>query len=90
MGMLSQLLTAPLLPMRLAVWAAQRALDEATDEYYDPAPVYAALAELERMLQDGEIDQAAFDRQEDELLDRLDEIAQFRQDAGRDPGGQTP
>ncbi|MER7950517.1 gas vesicle protein GvpG [Streptomyces sp. NPDC096079] len=79
MGMLTKLLTAPLLPVRLVTWAAQRALDQANEEYYDPAPVYAALAELERALRDGEIDQAGFDRQEDELLDRLDEIARFRQ-----------
>ncbi|MFE5792669.1 gas vesicle protein GvpG [Streptomyces sp. NPDC056503] len=79
MGMLTQLLTAPLLPVRLAAWTAQQVLDQANEEYYDPAPVYAALAELERGLRDGEIDQAGFDRQEDELLDRLDEIALFRQ-----------
>ncbi|MFJ5712304.1 MULTISPECIES: gas vesicle protein GvpG [unclassified Streptomyces] len=79
MGMLTKLLTAPLLPMRLVTWAAQRVLDQAEEEYYDPAPVYAALAELEARLRSGEIDQADFDRQEDELLDRLDEIASFRQ-----------
>ncbi|MEV6202485.1 gas vesicle protein GvpG [Streptomyces sp. NPDC051771] len=79
MGMLTKLLTAPLLPMRLVTWAAQRVLDQAEEEYYDPAPVYAALAELEALLRRGEIDQADFDRQEDELLDRLDEIAYFRQ-----------
>ncbi|WP_426361760.1 gas vesicle protein GvpG [Streptomyces sp. E-08] len=79
MGMLTKLLTAPLLPMRLVTWAAQRALDQANEEYYDPAPVYSALAELERRLQDGEIDQTTFDSQEDELLDRLEEITQYRQ-----------
>ncbi len=79
MGMLTKLLTAPLLPMRLVTWAAQRVLDQAEEEYYDPAPVYAALARLEALLRSGEIDQADFDRQEDELLDRLDEIAHFRQ-----------
>ncbi|MEU2544296.1 gas vesicle protein GvpG [Streptomyces roseolus] len=76
---MSALLTAPLLPVRLVTWAAQRALDQAEDQYYDPAPVYAALAGLERELRDGEIDQATFDREEDVLLDRLDEIARFRQ-----------
>ncbi|MFE7515391.1 gas vesicle protein GvpG [Streptomyces sp. NPDC057540] len=78
MGLLTGLLTVPLLPMRLVTWAAQRVLDEANEEYYDPAPVYAALAELERGLTDGEIDQATFDGLEGELLDRLDEIAEFR------------
>ncbi|MFF8375596.1 gas vesicle protein GvpG [Streptomyces sp. NPDC015661] len=79
MGMLTKLLTAPLLPMRLVTWAAQRAVDRANEEYYDPAPVYSALAELERGLRDGEIDQDTFDSQEDQLLDRLDEIVKFRQ-----------
>ncbi|MFD8637562.1 gas vesicle protein GvpG, partial [Streptomyces sp. NPDC059656] len=51
----------------------------AEEEYYDPAPVWAALAELEARLRRGEIDQETFDRAEDELLDRLDEITRFRQ-----------
>ncbi|MEU9305809.1 gas vesicle protein GvpG [Streptomyces sp. NPDC048269] len=79
MGLLTSLLTAPMAPMRAVVWVAQRVVDKANEEYYDPAPVYAALADLERRLQLGEIDEATFDREEDALLDRLDEIAQFRQ-----------
>jgi hypothetical protein len=49
-------------------------LEAAEDKYYDPAPVHRELAELERQLLDGEIDEATFDVREDELLDRLDEI----------------
>ncbi|MBT2405255.1 MULTISPECIES: gas vesicle protein GvpG [unclassified Streptomyces] len=79
MGLLTGLLTAPMAPVRAVVWVAQRVVDKAHDEYYDPAPIWAALADLERRLERGEIDQATFDRTEDELLDRLDEIMQFRQ-----------
>ncbi|MFD9723007.1 gas vesicle protein GvpG [Streptomyces sp. NPDC059072] len=79
MGLLSALLTAPLAPVRAVVWVAQRIADRADEEYYDPAPVWAALAELEARLRRGEIDQDAFERAEDELLDRLDEITRFRQ-----------
>ncbi|MFE1804628.1 gas vesicle protein GvpG [Streptomyces sp. NPDC059533] len=79
MGLLSALLTAPLAPVRAVVWVAQRVADRAEEEYYDPAPVWAALAELEARLRRGEIDQETFDRAEDELLDRLDEITRFRQ-----------
>ncbi|MFE9634095.1 gas vesicle protein GvpG [Streptomyces sp. NPDC006463] len=79
MGLLTQLLTAPLAPVRAVVWVAERVVDKANEEYYDPAPVRAALADLEGQLLRGEIDQATFDRAEDELLDRLDEIMQFRQ-----------
>ncbi|KMO96114.1 gas vesicle protein GvpG [Streptomyces roseus] len=79
MGLLTQLLTSPLAPMRAVVWVAQRVTDRANEEYYDPAPVYAALADLERHLLCGDIDQDTFDDLEDQLLDRLDEIARYRQ-----------
>ncbi|RSS62204.1 gas vesicle protein [Streptomyces sp. WAC07061] len=79
MGLLSSLVTAPLAPVRAVMWVAQRVADKAEAEYYDPAPVWAALAELDGQLRRGEIDQAAFDGAEEELLDRLDEIARFRQ-----------
>jgi hypothetical protein len=36
------------------------------------------LARLEKALLDGRIDQATFDEREDELLDRLEEIAAYR------------
>lgn len=79
MGLLSALLTAPLAPVRAVVWVAQRIADTADEQYYDPAPVWAALADLEDRLRRGEIDQDTFDRAEDELLDRLDEITRFRE-----------
>ncbi|MFJ7956412.1 gas vesicle protein GvpG [Streptomyces sp. NPDC096319] len=89
MGMLTKLLTAPLLPVRLVTWAAQRALDQANEEYYDPAPVYAALAELERALRDGEIDQAGFDRQRtNSSTDSTRSHDSGR--TSRDPGGRAP
>ncbi|MEE1814442.1 gas vesicle protein GvpG [Streptomyces sp. SP18ES09] len=74
MGLLNSLLTLPLAPMRGVTWVAQRVLDKAEEEYYDPAPVWRELAELERRLTRGEISQETFDRSEDELLDRLEEI----------------
>ncbi|MFF3244660.1 gas vesicle protein GvpG [Streptomyces sp. NPDC002870] len=79
MGLLTQLLTLPLAPVRGAVWVADRVLEAAENEYYDPAPVQRELAELERQLVAGEIDEETFDRREDELLDRLEEIRAFWQ-----------
>ncbi|MFF5636107.1 gas vesicle protein GvpG [Streptomyces sp. NPDC012825] len=78
MGLLTQLLMLPVAPVRGAVWVAQRVVEQAEDEYYDPAPVWRELRELESRLVRGEIDQEAFDRREDELLDRLDEIDAHR------------
>ncbi len=88
MGLLTQLLTLPVAPVRGAVWIAQRVV-EAEEEYYDPAPVWRELRELESRLVRGEIDQEAFDRRGDELLDRLDEIDAHRRGC-RDPEARPP
>ncbi|MFI8793843.1 gas vesicle protein GvpG [Streptomyces sp. NPDC055105] len=74
MGLFTQLVTLPLAPVRGVVWTVDRVLEAAEKEYYDPAPVQADLAELERQLLAGQIDEETFDRREDELLDRLEEI----------------
>ncbi len=74
MGLLTQILTLPLAPVRGTIWVLERVVETAEDEYYDPAPVERELAELERALLAGRIDEETFDRHEDELLDRLDEI----------------
>ncbi|OKK21898.1 gas vesicle protein [Streptomyces sp. CB00455] len=78
MGLLTSLFTLPVAPVRAVVWAAQRVAEKAEDEYYDPAPVWRELADLERRLLSGEIDEETFDHREDELIDRLTEIAEFR------------
>ncbi|MFD8257475.1 gas vesicle protein GvpG [Streptomyces griseoluteus] len=78
MGLFTQILTLPLAPVRGIGWVVERVLEAAEDEYYDPAPIHAELAALEKRLLAGEIDEETFDRREDELLDRLEEIRNFR------------
>ncbi|MFF3000688.1 gas vesicle protein GvpG [Streptomyces sp. NPDC057950] len=78
MGLLTQLLTFPLAPVRGVGWVVDRVIDAAEREYYDPEPVERELAALERALLEGRIDQAVFDEREDQLLDRLEEIAAYR------------
>ncbi|MEU7967859.1 gas vesicle protein GvpG [Streptomyces sp. NPDC049097] len=72
MGLLSALLTAPLAPVRGVVWVADQLAEAADREVNDPAAVRAQLAELNQALEDGQIDLAAFEREEDRLLDRLE------------------
>ncbi|MFF2146977.1 gas vesicle protein GvpG [Kitasatospora sp. NPDC058190] len=74
MGLITQILTFPLAPVRGTVWVLERVVETAENEFYDPAPVEQDLAALERALLAGEIDEETFDRREDELLDRLEEI----------------
>jgi hypothetical protein len=77
MGLLTQLLTLPLAPVRGVNWVVERVLEAAEREYYDAEPVERELAALERALLEGRIDQDTFDEHEDKLLDRLEEIAAY-------------
>ncbi|MCK7624356.1 gas vesicle protein GvpG [Streptomyces sp. RS10V-4] len=78
MGLLTQIATLPLAPVRGVAWVMERLVQAAEDEYYDPGPIERALVDLEQALLDGEIDEETFDRREDELLDRLEEIRAHR------------
>ncbi|MEU2247220.1 gas vesicle protein GvpG [Streptomyces sp. NPDC019224] len=85
MGLITQLLTLPLAPVRGTAWVLGQVVQAAEEEYYDPEPVRARLAQLEQELNSGLIGAEEFDRREDELLDRLDEIEEYRNGARRTP-----
>jgi hypothetical protein len=72
MGLITQLLTFPLAPLRGSQWVLDQVVLTAERQYYDPAPVMHELRDLEQALLDGRIDEDEFDRREDELLDRLE------------------
>jgi hypothetical protein len=72
MGLIGEVLLLPFAPVRGSGWVIRQVLREAERLYYDPAAVRAELARLEERLEAGEIDEDEFDRQEDELLDRLE------------------
>ncbi|GAA2498681.1 gas vesicle protein GvpG [Streptomyces thermolineatus] len=79
MGLITQILTLPFAPVRGVGWVLDQVVLTAERQYYDPAPVRKELAELEQALLDGEIDEEEFDRREDELLDRLEELEAYQQ-----------
>ncbi|MFE2261421.1 gas vesicle protein GvpG [Streptomyces griseosporeus] len=72
MGLLGEVLLLPFAPVRGSAWVIRQVLQEAERIYYDPATVRAELARLEERLEAGEISEEEFDRQEDELLERLE------------------
>lgn len=86
MGLIGQIVTLPLAPVRGTHWVVRQLLENAEREYYDPAPVRAALAELERDLLAGRITEEDFDHREDELLDELD----WREEQQRRLGSGAP
>ncbi|MEV5550371.1 gas vesicle protein GvpG [Streptomyces sp. NPDC052309] len=72
MGLISEVLLLPFAPVRGSGWVMRQLLREAERIYYDPATIRAELARLEAQLEAGEITEEEFDRQEDQLLDRLE------------------
>lgn len=75
MGLLGSLLGLPLAPLRGVGWVLEQVVQEAERQYADPAPTHRELAELEADLLAGRITEEEFGLREDELLDRLEEIA---------------
>lgn len=72
MGLLGEVLMLPFAPIRGSAWALRQVVAEAERQYYDPATVRRELVQLEEQLEAGEIDEAEFDRREDELLLRME------------------
>ena len=47
MGLITQLLTLPIAPVRGVVWVAEQIRDEAESQYFDPATIQAALEDVD-------------------------------------------
>jgi hypothetical protein len=84
MGIISQVLTLPVMPVRGMSWVLRQVLTAAEQEFYDPGLVRGQLAELEQELVAGRITEEEFDLREDELLDRLEWIHYERRRLGLD------
>ena len=79
MGPLSTLLTLPVGgPLGALTWIARQIANAADQEMLDPTRIEAALLLLERRLEDGLIDEPAFEAEEARLLEELAEISALR------------
>jgi hypothetical protein len=71
MGLITGLLTLPLAPVRGVTWLAERILEQAEQQMYDPATVRRQLSEVEEARAAGQLsDEEAADL-ENELLSRM-------------------
>jgi len=70
-GLLTGLLTLPLAPVRGTIWIAERIAEEVDRELDEEPAVRRALDDLQTAYELGEVDDATFERREDELLRRL-------------------
>jgi hypothetical protein len=99
-GPLSTLLALPIRgPIGALTWLARQVADAAVREMLDPVRIEAALLALERRLDAGEIDEAAFEAEETRLLEELAEMRAWRariaegqtdEQADEDPAGDQP
>ncbi|MEU8649832.1 gas vesicle protein GvpG [Streptomyces sp. NPDC048737] len=81
MGLVSGLLLLPLAPVRGTLWVADHLLQEAERQTRDPRVVQARLAALNRALEEGAIDEAAFEKEEERLLRLLESPVRYTEGA---------
>ena len=71
MGLFTGLLGLPLAPLRGTVWEAEQVLQQAEEEYYDPARIKEQLDAVEQARAAGELSDDEATEIEDALVDRL-------------------
>ncbi len=82
MGPLGTLLSLPVSgPLTGLTWLARQIANAAVQQVLDPGRIETALRLLERRLENGEIDEAAFEAEEERLLEELAEIGRLRAEA---------
>ncbi|MGW7266063.1 gas vesicle protein GvpG [Streptomyces sp. NPDC054842] len=77
MGLVSGVLLLPLAPVRATLWVADHLLQEAERQAHDPRAVQARLAALNRDLDEGVIDEATFEQEEERLLELLEHPVRY-------------
>ncbi|MFF3763723.1 gas vesicle protein GvpG [Streptomyces sp. NPDC001922] len=73
MGLFTELLLLPLAPVRGVMWVTERMAEAADEELRDPGVVRARLVALNEALEAGEIGIEEFEREEEKLLDLLEQ-----------------
>ena len=71
MGLMINLLTLPLAPVRATVAIGEQILRQAEREYYDPTRIRLQLDEIDALRQSGDLDEDEAAALEDDLLARL-------------------
>ena len=71
MGLVTGLLGLPLLPVRGVMWLAEQILEQAEEQFYDPARIRAQLEQVDEARRSGELSEEECVEIENELLQRL-------------------
>ena len=71
MGLITGILGLPLAPLRGVAAVAEQVLEQAEEEFYDPARIREQLEEVQRLRDDGSLTDEEAIMWEDELIERL-------------------
>ena len=71
MGLVTGLLGLPLAPVRGVIWLAEQVLEQAEEQFYDPARIRAQLEQVDEARRSGELSEEECVDIENELLQRL-------------------
>lgn len=71
MGLITQLLTLPIAPVRGVVWVAEQIREEAESQYFDPAAIQAALEDVDARREAGLLTEEEAAELEEVLVQRL-------------------
>ncbi|WP_433088458.1 gas vesicle protein GvpG [Dactylosporangium sp. CA-052675] len=71
MGLITAILTAPLAPVRVVVWAGELIRDQVNHELFDPGVIRRQIQQIDEARAAGRIDPAEADRRQQELISRL-------------------
>jgi chorismate mutase len=70
-GLVTGLLGLPLAPVRGVIWLAEQVLEQAEEQFYDPARIRAQLEQVDEARRSGELSEDECVEIENELLQRL-------------------
>lgn len=86
MFLLDDILLAPIKGVK---WIAEKLQDVADKELFDPEKIHEELMSLQAKLDMGDMTEEEYGLKEKDLLDRLNEIQQRKEEIeGRSPGGR--
>src|SRR6478609_3008308 len=88
MGLLTNILLAPFLgPVRGAKWSLDKVDRVVREELTDDTPIKEDLMQLQLQLDMGEIDDAEYVRREAEIMQRLRQVREWREQFGMSTSG---
>ncbi len=71
MGLIKEVGLLPVAPLRGTLWVAERVLEKAEEDYYNPAWIRREIEQVDQLRANGEITEDVADEWEDTLIERL-------------------